>query len=71
MLDSFLEKNINDIKIFKVHPSLEKMRVSDLAYSKYLDIAEENNIPVIVHCGRWQEIAGYKFPLEIAKNVHV
>jgi predicted TIM-barrel fold metal-dependent hydrolase len=67
MLDSFLEKNINDIKVFKVHPSLEKMRVSDLAYSKYLDIAEENNIPVIVHCGRWQEIAGYKFPLEIAE----
>ena len=66
-LDLFLENNIKDIRVFKIHPSLEKKRITDTAFSKYLDIAEENNIPVIVHCGRWLEMAGYQFPLEVAK----
>lgn len=67
-LDSFIEKNLKDIKVFKIHPSFQKKRVTDPSYSKYLDIAEANNIPVIVHCGRWQDIASYTFPIEAAKK---
>jgi len=66
-LDSFIEKYIKDISLFKIHPSLTKKKITDNSYKKYLDIAEENNIPVIVHCGRWLEIAGYQFPLQVAK----
>ncbi len=67
-LDSFIENNLNDIKVFKFHPSFQRMRITDEPYSKYLDIAEERNIPVIVHCGRWQDIASYTFPMEVAKK---
>jgi uncharacterized protein len=67
-LDAFIEKNIKEIKVFKIHPSFQKKRVTDTAYSKYLDIAESKNIPVIVHCGRWQDIASFTFPIEAAKK---
>ncbi len=67
-LDSFIEKNLKDIKAFKIHPSFQKRRVNDKAFAKYLDIAEDNNLPVIVHCGRWQEIAGFTYPIEEAKK---
>jgi predicted TIM-barrel fold metal-dependent hydrolase len=65
-LDSFLEQNIDNISAFKIHPSIQRKRMSDDSYDKYLQLASEKKKPVIVHCGRWQEIASYKFPLECA-----
>jgi predicted TIM-barrel fold metal-dependent hydrolase len=67
-LDKFLENNLDKIRFFKVHPSFQRRRITDESYKKYLDTAIENKIPVIVHCGRWQEMASYTFPLEIAKK---
>ena len=67
-LDAFLEKYIEEIKFFKIHPSIVRRKMTDKIFRKYLDIAEDNKIPVIVHCGRWLEIAGYQFPLEVAKS---
>lgn len=67
-LDEFLEKNIDNISAFKIHPSIQRMRMSDDPYDKYLQLAAEKKKPVIVHCGRWQEIASYKFPLECAEK---
>lgn len=65
-LDSFLDKHLKQISLFKIHPSIQRKRITDESYDKYLQLAAENKIPVIVHCGRWQEIASYKFCLEVS-----
>lgn len=65
-LDEFLERNIDRVSFFKIHPSLQKRRITDPSFEKYLALAESKKIPVVVHCGRWQEIASYKFCLEAA-----
>ncbi|MBN1632961.1 MAG: amidohydrolase family protein [Ignavibacteria bacterium] len=67
-LDNFIDNNLNLIRFFKVHPSFLKKRITDDSFKKYLQIAIDNKIPVIVHCGRWQEMASYKFPIETAKK---
>jgi uncharacterized protein len=67
-LDGFLEKSINDISIFKFHPSVQKKKVTDESFKKYIELAVETHKPIVVHCGRWQEIASYKFPLELSKK---
>lgn len=67
-LDNFLQENIKDISFFKIHPSIQKRKITDASYSKYIELAIENNKPVIVHCGRWQEIASFKYPLELTKK---
>jgi len=67
-LDDFLKKNIDNISLFKIHPSIQKKRITDDSYDKYIKLAVEKRKPVVVHCGRWQEIAGYKFPLELAEK---
>lgn len=67
-LDKFLEDNITDIHFFKIHPSIDKRKISDKAFEKYLFLASEKKIPVVVHCGRWKEMAGYEICLETAKK---
>ncbi len=67
-LDTFLQKNIEKISLFKVHPSIQRIRITDSSYDKYMKLASEKKKPVVVHCGRWQEIASYKFPLELAER---
>jgi len=67
-LDAFLENNLKDISIFKFHPSVQKKRITDESYRKYIEIASESGKPIVVHCGRWQEIASFKFPLELSKK---
>lgn len=67
-LDGFLEKNIKDISILKFHPSVQRRKITDESYKKYIEFAVDNDKPIVVHCGRWQEIASYKFPLELIKK---
>ncbi|MEZ4691089.1 MAG: amidohydrolase family protein [Ignavibacteria bacterium] len=63
-----MEDDIDRVSLFKVHPSIQRKRITDESYDKYMKIAAENKKPVVVHCGRWQEIASYKFPLELAEK---
>jgi uncharacterized protein len=67
-LDNFIEQNADKISFFKFHPSIQKRKITDDSYKKYIEFASDNNKPIIVHCGRWQEIASYKFPFEIARK---
>lgn len=67
-LDMFLKNVMDRISMFKVHPSIQKRRITDESFDKYMQLAEENKKPVVVHCGRWQEIASYKFPLELVEK---
>ncbi len=67
-LANFLEENAGDVKFLKYHPSLIRKRITDEALIPYLEIAGKHKLPVIVHCGRWQEIASFEYPIEAARN---
>jgi predicted TIM-barrel fold metal-dependent hydrolase len=67
-LESFLNQNLYKISCFKFHPSFQKIKITDDAYKIYLKLAEDNNKPVIIHCGRWKEIADYHYPLELVES---
>lgn len=67
-LPGFLEENTGDVKFLKYHPSLIRKRITDESLIPYLEIADKQRYPVIVHCGRWQEIAGFEYVIEAARN---
>lgn len=67
-LDDFLDKNMEKISMFKVHPSIQRKKITDESYDRYIALAAEKSKPVVVHCGRWQEVASYRFPLELTKK---
>lgn len=67
-LDDFIQKNSTNISCFKIHPSFQKKNVLDASYGRYFDIAEDLKLPVIIHCGRWKEVASYEFPVELARR---
>jgi len=50
----------------KFHPSCDEVRINDPRSEPYLEYAREKNLPVLVHCGRWQEMASYRYALEAA-----
>jgi predicted TIM-barrel fold metal-dependent hydrolase len=52
----------------KIHPSLSRLRVTDPAFAPVLAMAAEREWVVLVHCGRWQEIASYRFAVEAAAS---
>jgi len=67
-LSNFLMDNIGDIKFLKIHPSLNKRKITDEYYKPYIEFSIMNKKPIIVHCGRWVEVAGYQHPLELAEK---
>jgi predicted TIM-barrel fold metal-dependent hydrolase len=52
--------------ILKIHPSCLRVPVTDARLAPYLELAASAGLPVVVHCGRWQEVAGYRLALEAA-----
>jgi predicted TIM-barrel fold metal-dependent hydrolase len=52
----------------KIHPSLSRVRVTDAAFAPALALAAEREWVVLVHCGRWQEMASYRFAVEAAER---
>ncbi len=64
----FLEKNAAAVDGLKIHPSLERARVDDPIWRPFLEHAERRRLPVVVHCGRWQEMASWRFCLEAAER---
>lgn len=69
-IEAFLDENINDISGLKFHSALDRVEdgITHLAYRYFLDYANKHKLPILVHCGRWQETASYKYPLEIAEK---
>ena len=65
----FLESNLTGISGLKFHPSLDRTRISDRANVGFLRFAESNRLPAMVHCGRWKEMAGYEFVLDVAERI--
>lgn len=50
----------------KLHPSVDRIKITDPAVEPFLELAEAEGLPVMVHCGRWQEMASYRLALEAA-----
>ncbi|MEZ5066672.1 MAG: amidohydrolase family protein [bacterium] len=64
----FLEESSGRIAGLKIHPSLERLRVDDPGWTPFFEVAERRRWPVIVHCGRWQEMASWKFCVNVAER---
>lgn len=65
-LKAFLERNLSRVSALKVHPSFNRVPITDPAYESFLTLASRERWPVVVHCGRWREVAGFEFALEAA-----
>jgi predicted TIM-barrel fold metal-dependent hydrolase len=62
----FLKRRRRDIHGIKFHPSCDLVKVTDDRARPFLSFAADQGLPVIVHCGRWQEMSSYAFALEVA-----
>jgi predicted TIM-barrel fold metal-dependent hydrolase len=50
----------------KFHPSCDGVRITDPRCGPYLEFARLKRLPVMVHCGRWQEMSSYRYALDVA-----
>ena len=64
----WIDKNRDKIYGIKVHQSVERLRVNSKEVLPFLKWAYDNNKIVVVHCGRWQEYASYKYVVEAAEK---
>jgi predicted TIM-barrel fold metal-dependent hydrolase len=62
------EANAGSLVGLKIHPSLSRVRISDPGFADALALAEARDLIVLVHCGRWQEMASYRFAIEAARR---
>ena len=65
---AFLDEYRDQVAGLKIHPSLERHKVTDPEWRPFLEWAERMRLPVIVHSGRWQEMASWRFCLEVAER---
>lgn len=63
----WLEEHLGQIGGIKIHPSLSRRRVSDPGFAPFLELVAGAGKVVLVHCGRWQEMASYRFAVEAAQ----
>jgi predicted TIM-barrel fold metal-dependent hydrolase len=63
----YLKSRRGSIHGLKLHPSVDRVKVTDPAARPLLEFASAEGLPVMVHCGRWQEMASYKLALEAAR----
>jgi hypothetical protein len=64
----YLKTRRDRIHGIKVHPSVDRIKITDPATAPVLEFAAAEGLPVMVHCGRWQEMASYKLALEVASE---
>lgn len=62
----YIKSRRDRVNGIKLHPSVDRVRITDPAAAPFLEYAESEGIPVMVHCGRWQEMASYKLALQAA-----
>ena len=64
----YLDRRRGDIHGLKFHPSCDKVRITDDRAAPFLIFAAQHGLPVLVHCGRWQEMSSYKLALDAAAD---
>jgi predicted TIM-barrel fold metal-dependent hydrolase len=65
---AWVQANRASICGLKIHPSLSRVRLTDPSFRPFLDWAERERLVVLVHCGRWQEMASWRFAVEAAER---
>jgi predicted TIM-barrel fold metal-dependent hydrolase len=65
----WVEGNAAKLTGIKLHPSLSRCRVTDDRFRPALEVAADNDLIILVHCGRWQEMASYSFALDAAEEL--
>jgi hypothetical protein len=63
---AWLDAHRHEVAGIKLHPSLSRVAASDAQFAPFLEIARARHMPVLVHCGRWQEMASYRIAIELA-----
>lgn len=64
---AFLESAGDRIRALKCHPSFARLPLTAPAYRPFLAFARDCGLPVVTHCGRWREVAGWELALEVAE----
>jgi predicted TIM-barrel fold metal-dependent hydrolase len=64
----YIEKRRVLINGIKLHPSCDRIKVTDARVKPFLEFARREHLPVMVHCGRWQEMSSYEFAIEVARG---
>lgn len=64
---AWVRANASDVAGIKIHPSLSRARVTDECFAPALQFASEHRKVVMIHCGRWQEMASYRYAVEAAR----
>jgi len=62
----WIEQHREAVAGIKIHPSLHRTRIIDEGFAPALELADQRGLVVLVHCGRWQEKASYRFAIEAA-----
>jgi predicted TIM-barrel fold metal-dependent hydrolase len=65
---AWVRAHARDVAGLKIHPSLSRRRVTDDGFRPALELAEELDLVVLVHCGRWTEIAGWEHAAAAAER---
>jgi len=68
-LPGFLQREEASIAALKFHPSFHRTPLRDPSFRPFLEWAAERGVPCVVHCGRWQEVAGWPIALEVAESL--
>jgi predicted TIM-barrel fold metal-dependent hydrolase len=62
----YLESRRDVIHGIKLHPSVDRIRINHPAAAPFLEYSAAEGLPVMVHCGRWQDMASYRLALDAA-----
>ena len=68
-LPAFLEANAGHIAALKFHPSFCRLPLTAPEWRPFLQHAADRGLPCVVHCGRWQEVAGWSITLEVVASL--
>jgi len=69
------KKILNELEFYrkkivalKFHPTFEWTKVTDKKLKPYWDWAQEENLPLLLHCGQTQKIAGFRIAAKFMKK---
>ena len=65
-LQDLVEQHSETVRGIKIHPTLEQAAIQDPRWDSVLQTASSAGLMVMMHTGRWQEMAGYHQALDRA-----
>ena len=67
-LAELVQQDPRTIRGIKIHPTLEQAAIEDPRWDSVLELADAAGLAVMVHTGRWQQMAGYAQALTRAQQ---